>query len=591
MKTLDLTKHDIYTFERADEAEASLGMWEQDIIRSWKFLQMTHTLEGRENMPCLYSHDKYECNYNASRYGRGYDRNNGMDEWKFYDSMPDNEAVCIRALVDHKKTNRACGNREHVIKSFDDAGFALYRNFIKKCLFHRDAVYNFFHNIYKMDYVKGQCFQRETGRKMIGRIDNATSTNLLAVDLDAYSFEEYKEIRKLFIEKDIIPIEVSSGHGFHILIKIETCTDSELLAKWLKILSDCGVDVDQHCKDPGRVYRLPFFYNIKSNKYDTVVKAEIMEGEYGVPTYTMEDVFNRFGYDYQTWDKQTWDKQTCNKQTCNKQTLNSICGNSICGNKQNWNSLHGANSQDEADSAVEADSTVAGINKIEEKDGNASAPDNVSGSVSGGAKVKTSATPKKKTYASLQQQKIVADAELVGLYPILDTTILPEGIRNMLKGFVEGYTYYQLMCIVLFFKRSQYSLEQIKDIVSVVESINGNAWNSWDALDMAEYFYDNIYGINENELDSLEKEFGSIAFPAYGSGLKVPLGIMKPNELKLYLYLLRHGVSRKKDIISFLHISANRLDRILKSAVLVKKDGLQYSIMEKKAKNYIYLSE
>ena len=109
-------------------------------------------------------------------------------------------------------------------------------------------MYNFFYNIYKVDYVKGQCFQRDTGHKMIGRIENVTSTNLLAVDLDAYNFEEYKEIRKLFLDRNIIPIEVSSGHGFHILIKIETCTDKGLLNKWLKILSDYNVDVDQHCK-------------------------------------------------------------------------------------------------------------------------------------------------------------------------------------------------------------------------------------------------------------------------------------------------------------------------------------------------------
>ena len=68
------------------------------------------------------------------------------------------------------------------------------------------------------------------------------------------------------------------------------------------MLSDYNVDVDQHCKNPGRVYRLPFFYNVKSPKYDTVVKAEIMEGEYGVPTYKVEDIFQRFGYDYAEWD-------------------------------------------------------------------------------------------------------------------------------------------------------------------------------------------------------------------------------------------------------------------------------------------------
>lgn len=323
---------------------------------------------------------------------------------------------------------------------------------------------------------------------MIGRIENVTSTNLLAVDLDSYNFEEYKQIRKLLLDRDIIPMEVSSGHGFHILIKIETCTDKELLDKWLKVLSDYNVDVDKHCKNPGRVYRLPFFYNVKSAKYDTVVKSEIIEGEYGVPTYNVVDIFQRFGYDY-----------------------------------EKWNELY-----------------IKKIKEINILDNTKMAQPSLSNN--------------DKNCVQNQTHKIT-DAELVILYPMLDITVLPEGIKSMLKGFIEGYTYYQLMCMVLFFKRSKYSLEQILDIVTVTESINGNDWNSWDTLDEAEYFYHNIYGINIEELEGLETEFGDIMFPVYDCGLKVPLGIMKPNELKLYLYLLRYGAGRKKDItLSLIHI-------------------------------------
>lgn len=511
MKKLDLKKNTILNFEKLEETEVSSDMWEQDLIRSWRFLKMTHTLEGRDVMPGLYLHQEHNYEYKEQ-------------EWEHYGYVPDNEAVCIRALIDHKKTRRKVGNKEHIIKSFDEAGFYQYYDFMRKCLFHRDAVYNFFYNIYKVDYVKGQCFQRATGYKMIGRIENVTSTNLLAVDLDSYNFEEYKQIRKLLLDRDIIPMEVSSGHGFHILIKIETCTDKELLDKWLKVLSDYNVDVDKHCKNPGRVYRLPFFYNVKSAKYDTVVKSEIIEGEYGVPTYNVVDIFQRFGYDY-----------------------------------EKWNELY-----------------IKKIKEINILDNTKMAQPSLSNN--------------DKNCVQNQTHKIT-DAELVILYPMLDITVLPEGIKSMLKGFIEGYTYYQLMCMVLFFKRSKYSLEQILDIVTVTESINGNDWNSWDTLDEAEYFYHNIYGINIEELEGLETEFGDIMFPVYDCGLKVPLGIMKPNELKLYLYLLRYGAGRKKDITNFLHISANKLDRIMDSAALIKKDNFQYSIMDKKVNNYIFLSE
>lgn len=514
MKQLDLKKNNIDNFERVEEPEISKDMWGQDVARCWEFLKGIFRLENRNTMPELYLWEEHSyCPQD--------------DELAFYRDKPDNECICIRALIDHKKTKRRCGNHELVIHSLDWIGFAAFEKFVMKHLFHRDAVYNLFYNIYKVDCVKGECFRRATGYKMIGRAENVTSTNLLAVDLDSYSFEEYKEIRKLFLDRGIIPIEVSSGHGFHLLVKIETCTDKGLLVKWLKVMSDYNVNVDQHCKDPGRVYRLPFFYNVKSAKYDTVVKAGIMEGEYGVPTYTVEDVFQRFGYDYKNWDK----------------------------------NLYG----------VKADET--GCNAPASKTG-----------------AKT-AVEKKKADVQQRYYKSLTDEELAGLYPMLDMAVLPVGIRSMLKGFIEGYTYYQLMCMVLFFKRSQYSLEQIKDIVTVTEAINGNDWNSWDTAEEAEYFYHHIYGMDMEELDDLETEFGSIIFPAYDSGLKVPLGVMKPNELKLYLYLLRHGEGRKKDITTSLHISANKLDRMMASAILIKKDGLKYSIMDKKVKNYIYLSE
>lgn len=243
--------------------------------------------------------------------------------------------------------------------------------------------------------------------------------------------------------------------------------------------------------------------------------------------YTVEDIFQRFGYDYGNWDK----------------------------------NLYGV--------------------KITDKNDAASAGENI------GKPVVT----KKKADVQQRDYKSLTDGELARLYPMLDIDLLPEGIRSMLKGFIEGCTYYQLMCMVLYFKRSQYSLEQIKDIVTVTESINGNDWNSWDTAEETEYFYHHIYGMDMEEFDNLETEFGNITFPAYDNGLKVPLGIMKPNELKLYLYLLRHGEGRKKDIIASLHISANKLDRIISSAILIKKDGLKYSIMDKKVKNYIYLSE
>lgn len=105
---------------------------------------------------------------------------------------------------------------------------------------------------------------------MIGRSENVTSTNLLEIDLESYSFENIK--------------------------KSENCSLTGILFLLRRHQDMASI-----------------FYNVKSAKYDTVVKAGIMEGEYGVPTYTVGYIFQRFGYDYENWDKNLYAMKIINK--------------------------------------------------------------------------------------------------------------------------------------------------------------------------------------------------------------------------------------------------------------------------------------
>ena len=436
------------------------------------------------------------------------------------------ECLCVRALIDHKKTKRKAGNIEFYIMEFDEYYFYKFRAFMIKRLHHRDAVYNFFYNIYKVDYIKGLNNKNMLKGKMLGRGENVSSTNLLAIDLDAYDFDGYKQVRKIFLDKDIIPVEVALGHGFHILIKIDVCTDKKLLAKWLKVMDSCGINVDQHCKDPGRIYRLPYFFNIKSKQYDTVVKSVVMEGEKGVPTYTVQDIFERFGFDYDNWDTK-YGEPDIEQVTLKKVSVNTQKAKKSSSDRSKWCNM----------------------------------------------------------------SLILDDNDLVNLYPMLDISILPNGIKKMLMGFVEGYTYYQLMCLVLFFKRMRFDIHAIKEIVTVTESLNGNDWNTWDTLSVTENFYQNIYAMNTDELNTLQTEFGELLLPVYDNTLKVPLGIMKPNELKMYLFILFHGECRKIDIQEGIKYSKNKIDRVLEASSLIVKNNLTYRIMDKRVKHYVYVSK
>lgn len=105
MKTLDLKKNNINNFVKTEELVISQDTWEQDIQRCWEFLKVTHTLENRKVMPNLYLW--YDYSYLCS-----LDRE--TDE--YYSEIPDTECVCIRALIDHKKTKRRIGNHEQYYK-------------------------------------------------------------------------------------------------------------------------------------------------------------------------------------------------------------------------------------------------------------------------------------------------------------------------------------------------------------------------------------------------------------------------------------------------------------------------------------------
>lgn len=478
MFNLDLNKNNIDNFNTIERDSKNNDQLQQDINRSWEFLKKTHTLQQ-------------------------------------------GECIAIRVLVAKRHTKRNVGNNELIVTDFDLDNYISYSNFIRKYSNHRDADFNFYYNIYNLDYLKCD-YYIHTHKKskykdpQAGIKENVSSTSLLAADFDDCTFEEYKEIRKAFLDKGIVPIEISSGHGYHILIKIHNKYDINLQEKWTDLLKDNGFNVDTKIKNPGRVLRLPFFWNIKE-EYDTVSKCQIIEGEYGEPTiYDAEWVFDAFGGD---------------------------------------------------------------INHLKEE------------------KVKYINTPKntpKKANKEVETSNYdFVDKTLEELYPNYPIfSLFPTGIQNMLKGFRKGFTHYQIMCLVVFFKKYGYTLEEIIEILGITESIRGNSWNSFDVKDKVVYFYENFSGVAN--LNDLREEFGEIYFieKDYKETYKVPLAVAKAAQVQLYLFLLKNGPSKKVDILKGLGISNNKLDRQMQGNKIIEKRGdNKYYLLNVISEHYVYLSE
>lgn len=509
LKTLDLKKTNINNFniiqveyENLDNENVAYATLEQDIARAWNFLKITHTIE------------KTKINYLENDYNFSRDEELQKNMIVYFSRPYINCVVSIRAIIASHKNKRRISNHELLIFDFDDYNYNRFANFIRKYHNHRDATFNFYYNIFTLDLVKAYKNKEVKKKKMYAASEVIYSTSILPIDLDNYTLEEYKQIRNFFLDRDIIPIEVFSGHGFHLIIRIEPCLDSKILVKWLYLLSLYGIKGDTHCVDAGRTLRLPFFYNIKPKEYNKASKATIIEGERNVPIYSLNELFNKLDKDYTTFEL--------------PQKVSTI------NNTQN---------------------------KITKK-----------------CKLKVDTIN-------------VTNCNLENLYPMLNIKILPKGIVNMLKGFIQGTTYYQLMCLTLYFKKSNMTYNEIIDIVHIIESINGNYWNTWNVDDMTLYFYENTYGVGKNELNLLQNKFGMIAFPVNKNSYKIPFGIMKPAEMKLYMFLLLNGSCKKSVITKELGFSRNRIYKIIENSKVIVKNGLLYEAMDIRVKNYLFLNK
>lgn len=483
---LNLKKNNINNFEKIELDKIEYENLEQDIIRSWEFLKTTHNLEIGE---CL---------------------------------------IVVAVLV-KKYNNRKLGSSECLIDSYDTDNFVKYQMFIRKYATHSWGAFSFFYKTYNFDYIKCEDIIRREGtpykKPFVGKNKNVSSTSILVADLDHCSYEEFKEVRQMFLDREIYPICLSSGHGYHIIVKINNVADPKLLHKFVVLMDKNGIKVDLHCKDAARNFRLPFFLNIKT-EYDTYTKAEVIDGEYTyVPTYDAAEVFKKFGGD---------------------------------------------------------------INYIEEEE--------IKYINSSKKKTKKEKNDIETTYTEdeLKEFERIFDVnvDLIDLYKDIPIATFPEGIKNMLKGFKQGVTHYQVMCLVVFLKKCGYTLKQTQSILKITESINGNEWNNWDIEEKVEYFFENFNGVPN--LNYLRQEFGDIYFieKDYKESYKVPLAITKANEIQVYLFLLKNGPSKKCEILKGLGITNNKLDRIMQKAVLIeKRDDGKYYLLNAIVEHYIYLDE
>lgn len=157
--------------------------------------------------------------------------------------------------------------------------------------------YNIYYSLYRYELT-------DIKRRMINSA-NSRCTSVLALDFDKIDSVKKDELYKFFTAKDIRPMIVSSGYGYHFLFRLnKTYYDIKLLAIFNRlVIEELGLPADSSVKDCARVLRLPFTFNCKkvlnedgTTDYSKALACTVVQ--YSGNTYSAEELFKKLGGSY-----------------------------------------------------------------------------------------------------------------------------------------------------------------------------------------------------------------------------------------------------------------------------------------------------
>lgn len=317
---------------------------------------------------------------------------------------------------------------------------------IPYCLYY--SVYCFDNNIMA---VNKQGKKSEAWNNKIA-INNAISTQILIMDFDNISEDEFLLERLKLAKLGLETLDVFSGHGFQSIILLNNMTeDKDLLKRFTNLMLKKGFKVDHKIKDCARIMRLPNTYNCKELSKTNIENPCIIK------TFIYNNTTERYDLEYVM------------------QCLNGL------------------------ESVIELEE-IKKVEELEEKV--------VKTEIITENKVKN-VIQLKDSLEDLSYDK----NKLKELYTMLDVESLPEPILKMLEGFRMGYANSMLLFLTLYLKEQGYSKSTIIEAMQILSKQDkfNYAWDEDVVKNEVNRFYYSSYdwrGIFSDEL----QQFGYVEY-------------------------------------------------------------------------------
>lgn len=272
---------------------------------------------------------------------------------------------------------------------------------IPYCLYY--SVYCFDNNIMA---VNKQGKKSESWNNKIA-INNAIATQILIVDFDDITEDEFMLERLKLARLGIETLDVFSGHGFQSIILLNRMTeDKDLLKRFTNLMLKKGFKADPKIKDCARIMRLPYTYNSKELTKTNVENPTILK------TFIYNETEKRYNLEYVL---------------------------------ERLESLESVTELEEIKEVEEIEEKVVRAEVITEN------------------KVKN-VIQLKDSLEDLAYNK----ERLAELYTMLDVERLAEPILKMLEGFRMGYANSMLLFLTLYLKEQGYSKSTIIEAMQIL---------------------------------------------------------------------------------------------------------------------------